>query len=59
LNESETLDLFNKKFIQSSLEFYNPLTKSVKGKDLQNYAQSLTMLKIDTQIVVRCNKIEF
>ena len=59
LNESEALDLFNKKFIQSSLEFYNPLTNSVKGKDLQNYAQSLTMLKIDTQVVVRHNAIDF
>jgi hypothetical protein len=32
LNASEALDLFNKKFIQSSLEFYNPLTKSIMGK---------------------------
>lgn len=23
--------------------------------DLKNYAQSLTMLKVDTQVVVRCN----
>jgi hypothetical protein len=59
LNESEALDLFNKKFIQSSLEFYNPLTKSIKGKDFQNYAQSLTMLKIDKQIMVRYNRIDF
>ena len=36
LNESEALDLFNKKFIQSSLEFYNPLTKAIAGNELGN-----------------------
>jgi hypothetical protein len=59
LNETEALDLFNKKFIQSSLEFYNPLTRSIAGKTLQNYAQSLTVLKIDTRVLVRHNAIEF
>ena len=59
LNESEALDLFNKKFIQSSLEFYNPLTKSITEKGLQNYAQSLTMLKIDKRVMIRFKKIEF
>ena len=59
LNESEALDLFNKKFIQSSLEFYNPLTGSVTGKVLDNYAQSLTMLKIDSRVVVKHNPVEF
>ena len=47
LNESEVLDLFNKKFIQSSLEFYNPLTQATTGEELSNYAQSLTTLNID------------
>jgi len=59
LNESEALDLFNKKFIQSSLEFYNPLTKSFTGNILQNYAQSLTVLRIDKRIKMQFNKIEF
>ena len=59
LNASEALDLFNKKFIQSSLEFYNPLTKSIMGKGLQNYAQSLTMLKIDKRVMMRHNLIVF
>jgi len=44
LNDSEALDLFNRKFIQSSLEFYNPLTIQHKGGDLKNYAQSLTTI---------------
>ena len=59
LNESEALDLFNKKFIQSSLEFYNPLTKPIMGEEMQNYAQSLTMLKIDKRVLLRHNTIEF
>ena len=59
LNNSEALDLFNKKFIQSSLEFYNPLTKPIVGEEMQNYAQSLTMLKIDKRVLLRHNTIEF
>lgn len=59
LNESEALDLFNKKFIQSSLEFYNPLTKPIQGEELQNYAQSLTVMKIDKHVEIQFNKIEF
>jgi hypothetical protein len=59
LNESEALDLFNKKFIRSSLEFYNPLTKAITGSGLGNYAQGLTMLKIDKQVMLRHNAIEF
>ncbi len=59
LNESEALDLFNKKFIQSSLEFYNPLTEAITGKVLRNYAQSLTVLRIEKNVVMGFNKIEF
>jgi hypothetical protein len=59
LNESEALDLFNKKFIQSSLEFYNPLTKSVQGNTLKNDAQSLTMPKIDKDVVLQHHNITF
>jgi hypothetical protein len=59
LNESEVLDLYNKKFIQSSLEFYNPLTKSIQGEELQNFAQSLTVMKIDNRVEIQFNKIEF
>jgi hypothetical protein len=59
LNENEALDLFNKKFIQSSLEFNNPLTISAKGEYLQNYAQSLTIMKVDKHVKMQFNKIEF
>ena len=59
LNNSEALDLFNKKFIQSSLEFYNPLTKPIVGEEMQNYAQSFTMLKINKTLLLRHNTIEF
>ena len=52
LNESEALDLFNKKFIQSSLEFYNPLTQSFTGNYLKNCAQSLSVLKVDNRVLV-------
>ncbi|MPR34007.1 GDSL-type esterase/lipase family protein [Salmonirosea aquatica] len=50
LNESEALDLFNKKFIQSSLEFYNPLTHVPTGNELDNYAQSLNRMKLDKEV---------
>jgi len=59
LNESEALDLFNKKFIQSSLEFYNPLTKSVDGSVLSNMAQSLTTGDINVQARVIHNEVQF
>jgi lysophospholipase L1-like esterase len=58
LNESEALDLFNKKFIQSSLEFYNPLTQAATGDELSNHAQSLTRLKIDKEVSLKPNRIE-
>ncbi len=53
LNESEALDLFNKKFIQSSLEFYNPLTHATMGDELGNDAQSLSSLKIDKGVALK------
>ena len=59
LNESEMLDLFNKKFIQSSLEFYNPLTESATGNYLNNYAQSLSVLKVNKHVVVEHHPVEF
>lgn len=59
LNESEAIDLFNKKFIQSSLEFYNPLTKSIEGKTLSNTAQSLTQASVDDDIQLQHIVIKF
>lgn len=58
LNESEALDLFNKKFIQSSLEFYNPLTRATMGDELGNYAQSLSSFKIDKGVALKLNRVE-
>lgn len=58
LNESEALDLFNKKFIQSSLEFYNPLTQVPPGNELSNYAQSLSAVKIDKEVALKPNTVE-
>jgi hypothetical protein len=55
LNESEIIDLYNKKFIQSSLEFYNPLTSVISGTELGNHAQSLTTFKIDKAIKLENN----
>ena len=59
LNEDEALDLYNKKFIQSSLEFYNPLTKSNDGIELNNSAQSLTRAKISKHVVVEHQNVGF
>jgi len=59
LNESEALDLFNKKFIQSSLEFYNPLKQSSTGNYLKNCAQSLSVLKIDNHVAVQHHPVDF
>ncbi len=57
LNDSEALDLFNKKFIQSSLEFYNSLTKPNAGNNLSNNAMSLTMLKINEHVNLQHNSV--
>ncbi|MGV8878175.1 MAG: GDSL-type esterase/lipase family protein [Sphingobacteriaceae bacterium] len=59
LNESEALDLFNKKFIQSSLEFYNPLTRPTNDNRLENEAQSTTQLKIDQQVILKQQQVDF
>ncbi len=59
LNESEVLDLFNKKFIQSSLEFYNPLTNSIEGRVISNHAQSLSDVIIDKRVEIRQNIVGF
>lgn len=59
LNGSEVLDLFNKKMIQSSLEFYNPLTEVVGGRYLQNYAQSMSVLEIDKHIELQHQSVLF
>ena len=57
LNDGEALDLFNKKFIQSSLEFYNPLTKPIEGNILSNEAQSMTVVNIDKQVKINFSKV--
>jgi hypothetical protein len=59
LNPSEALDLFNKKFIQSSLEYYNPLTKPVLGATVGNEAQSLTTLKIAKGVALEHRRVDF
>ncbi len=59
LNESEAVDLFNKKFIQSSLEFYNPLTKAHQGTELENYAQSMSRIKLSDKVTLQHNKVQF
>jgi hypothetical protein len=56
LNEAEALDLFNKKFIQSSLEFYNSMTSPINNIVLDNKAQSLTQFSIDQGVTLE-NKI--
>lgn len=59
LNADEALDLFNKKFIQSSLEFYNPMTKSIEGNRLKNQAQSLSELIINKKIKIEHHLVKF
>ncbi len=59
LNESEALDLYNKKFIQSSLEYYNPLTRPVTGGEVGNEAQSLSTLKVGKGVVVEHQRVDF
>lgn len=58
LNASEALDLFNKKFIQSSLEFYSPMTKFSADNQLGNEAQSLTQMQIDAGVMLRLQHVE-
>lgn len=59
LNASEALDLFNKKFIQSSLEFYNSLTKPIEENNLKNYAQSTSVFEINNQVLLKHQKVLF
>jgi len=58
LNPDEALDLYNKKFIQSSLEIYSPLTKPIEGKTVENKAQSMANLEISKYIKIECTDIE-
>ncbi len=59
LNDSEALDLYNRKFIQSSLEYYNPLTAPVTGSTLGNEAQSLSTLKIANGVKLEHQRVDF
>jgi hypothetical protein len=59
LNADEVLDLYNKKFIQSSLEFYSPMTKAIEGNSVYNHAQSLSELIIDNSVELICKPIPF
>lgn len=59
LNLDEAVDLYNKKFIQSSLEFYNPMTKPIKNDKVENYAQSLSELIINKSVVIQSTQIQF
>lgn len=53
LHEEEIKDLNNKRFIQSSLEIYSPLTKEISGSVLNNRAQSLSTLKLHEKVKAR------
>lgn len=57
LNESEALALFNKKFIQSSLEIYCPLTHEIENNEIQNIAQSLSALKVNKGIELEFKEV--
>lgn len=59
VNESEALDLFNKKFIQSSLEFYHPLTRPIGGNHLGNLAQSMTQAIISQGVALEYKLVAF
>jgi hypothetical protein len=59
LNPDEALDLFNKKFIQSSLEFYNPMTKPNESFSLYNYGQSLSELTINNSVELDYISVSF
>ena len=59
LNNSEARDLHQKKFIQSSLEFFNPLTRELSGLKLHNHAQSLSEMSIDSRLKIEFKKIDF
>jgi len=59
LNGSEVLNLYDKKMIQSSLEFYNPLTEAVMGRDLQNHAQSNSVLEMNKHVELQHQPVKF
>ena len=59
LNTDEALDLFNKKLIQSSLEFYNPMTIPMKGNRVENQAQSLSELTVNKNVQINHNLVKF
>lgn len=58
-NQSEVTDWFNKKFIQSSLEYYNPLTQPMTTKTAGNLAQSLSTAVVNSAVEVKHTKIGF
>jgi lysophospholipase L1-like esterase len=57
LNTEEAQGLYNKKFIQSSLEFYSPLTSTIRGEELNNRAQSFTKAKIGAGIHLQLHAV--
>ncbi|MDP4679783.1 MAG: hypothetical protein NWS46_05380, partial [Cyclobacteriaceae bacterium] len=59
LNKDEALDLFNKKFIQSSLEFYNPMTKPIQVSQIKNYAQSLSKMLVIEGVELNHNLVNY
>lgn len=59
LNNDEVKDLFNNKLIQSSLEFYNPMTKPIKGNTIPNKAQSLSILNIEPKVNIEFVEVNF
>lgn len=59
LNESEAMDLYNKRFIQSSLEFWNSLTLDYSDRAIDNRAQSLSKIRLNPKTSISQIKVEF
>lgn len=59
LNSSEIRDIYQKKFIQSSLEFYNPLTQPIAGNTVGNFAQSLSELNKANPVILTHQAVGF
>ncbi len=59
LNTEEATDLYYKKLIQSSLEFFHPLTSAITGIQVPNKAQSLTKAEVHKQVVLHHKKVDW
>ncbi|WP_439129063.1 SGNH/GDSL hydrolase family protein [Polaribacter sp.] len=59
INKDEVINLFNKKIIQSSLDFFASLTKLTQDKKISNEAQSLLVLNIEKSQELILNNLEY